>query len=231
MWGDIAIAFLLAFITSFVITPYTIKFANKIGAVDNPKDDRRINAEPVPRLGGIAVVTGFLLAVIYIAIIMTIENTISLWGAEQYGIKLLGFFVGILVLGITCFIDDHRGIAPLTKLAGQLIAAIIVVYAGIRIENLNLPFVNEVGLNYTVSIIVTLGWIVGITNAINLIDGLDGLSSGIGIISCISLLIVFSLNNSPALAILCITALAGALCGFLPFNYNPAKTFIRRHRI
>lgn len=77
------------------------------------------------------------------------------------------------MLGITCFIDDLKGLPPLTKLAGQIIAAIVVVYSGVRIDNLNLPFFNEIGLNYTVSIIITLGWIVGITNAINLIDGLD----------------------------------------------------------
>ena len=76
------------------------------------------------------------------------------------------------------------------------------------------------------SIILTVGWIVGITNAINLIDGLDGLSSGISLISCISLMIIFSLNGSPLVAIILITALAGALTGFLPFNFNPAKTFI-----
>lgn len=157
---------------------------------------------------------------------MCIEGTISLFGEEQYGAKLLGFLCGIMVLGITCFIDDSKGLPPLTKLAGQLIAAIIVVYSGIRIENLNLPFFNEVGLSYTVSIIITLGWIVGITNAINLIDGLDGLSSGIGVISCLSLLIIFSLNDSPLVAILLVTALAGALIGFLPFNFNPAKTFM-----
>ncbi|MBR6033723.1 MAG: undecaprenyl/decaprenyl-phosphate alpha-N-acetylglucosaminyl 1-phosphate transferase [Clostridia bacterium] len=163
---------------------------------------------------------------LYLVIVMSIEGTISLFEEDQNGVKLLGFFFGIIVLGITCFIDDHRGIPPLTKLAGQLIAAIIVVYSGIRIENLDLPFIHEIGLNYTVSIIITLGWLVGITNAINLIDGLDGLSSGIGIISCLSLLMVFSLNGSPIIAILAITALAGALIGFLPFNFNPAKTFI-----
>ena len=163
---------------------------------------------------------------VYLVIVMSIEGTISLFDEEQIGSKLLGLLGGIAVLGTTCFIDDHRGIPPLTKLAGQLIAAIIVVYSGIRIENLNLPFLNEIWLNYTFSIIVTLGWIVGITNAINLIDGLDGLSSGIGIISCISLLIIFSSNYSPLIAILAITALAGSLVGFLPFNFNPAKTFI-----
>ena len=157
---------------------------------------------------------------------MSIEGTINLGGEEQYGFKLLGFLGGIIVLAITCFIDDVKGIPPLTKLAGQLIAAIIVIYSGVRIENLNLPFFNQIGLNYVASIILTLGWIVGITNAINLIDGLDGLSSGICIISSISLLIIFSLNDSPIIAIILITALAGSLVGFIPFNFNPAKTFI-----
>ena len=76
------------------------------------------------------------------------------------------------------------------------------------------------------SVLLTVGWIVGVTNAINLIDGLDGLSSGISVISAISLLVIFVLNGSPLVSILLITALAGALVGFLPFNFSPAKTFI-----
>lgn len=157
---------------------------------------------------------------------MNLEHTINLIGTEQYGFKLLGFLCGILIVALTCFLDDVKGIPPLTKLAGQLIAAIVVVYSGIRIENLDLPFFNKIGLSDAVSVIITLGWIIGITNAINLIDGLDGLSSGISIISCVSLLIIFSLNDSPVIAIILITALAGALSGFIPFNFNPAKTFI-----
>ena len=81
-------------------------------------------------------------------------------------------------------------------------------------------------INEVISYILTIGWIVGITNAINLIDGLDGLSSGITLIACISMLIIFSLNESPLIAIILITALAGAIVGFLPYNFNPAKTFI-----
>ena len=80
--------------------------------------------------------------------------------------------------------------------------------------------------NEVFSFILTVGWIVGITNAINLIDGLDGLSSGITLISCLSLVVVFALNESPLIAIILITALAGAIVGFLPYNFNPAKTFI-----
>lgn len=170
-----------------------------------------------------AVVSGFIVSAIYLIIIMSIEKSINLFGAENYGMKLAGFFAGIVVLGVVCFIDDVKQITPFAKLIGQLIAAIIVIKSGIVIDNikyLNLAF------GEAISIIVTIGWIIGITNAINLSDGLDGLSSGISLISCISLLIIFATNASPLISIILVTALAGAIVGFLPFNFNPAKTFI-----
>ena len=158
---------------------------------------------------------------------MSHEKTIDLFGIEEYYIKLIGFFIGILVLGITCYVDDVKGIPSIVKLLAQIAAAIIVTIAGIRIEEFSLPFTdNKIMINEVFSYILTVGWIVGITNAINLIDGLDGLSSGVSLISCLSLLIIFSLNHSPILAIVLITALAGAIVGFLPFNFTPAKTFI-----
>ena len=130
-------------------------------------------------------------------------------------------------MGITCFIDDSKGIPSWAKLIAQVTAAVIVVACGIRIENINLPFFEDkIWLYDWFSYILTVCWIIGITNAINLIDGLDGLSSGISLISCISLLIIFTLNQSPLIAILLITALGGAIVGFLPFNFSPAKTFI-----
>ena len=227
MWGDIVIAFLLAFMTSFVVTPYTIRLAKKVGAIDLPNDERRVNKKPMPRLGGIAVISGFILSSIYLIIIMNVDKSVFYSDIGTYTIKLIGFFIGIVVLGIGCFIDDGRGIPSFVKLIIQIIAAIIVVASGIRIENINIPFFdNKIGLNTTFSYILTVCWIVGITNAINLIDGLDGLSSGITLISCISLLIIFTLNGSPIIAIVLITALAGAILGFLPYNFNPAKTFI-----
>ena len=189
-------------------------------------NDRRVNKKPMPRLGGLAVISGFLVSAIYLIVTMHIENKID-FVAEGLNKKLLGFLLGILVLGITCFLDDVKGIKPLVKLAGQTLAAIIVVSSGVLIDNFTIPFKeNNVMLNEVFSYILTIGWIVGITNAINLIDGLDGLSSGITLISCISLLIIFSLNESPLIAIVLITALAGAIVGFIPYNFNPAKTFI-----
>ena len=157
---------------------------------------------------------------------MDFENSIDLFG-DNLIVKRLGFLAGIAVLGITCFIDDSKGIPSVVKLSAQIVAAIIVIMCGIRIENFTLPFTdNKIFMNEIFSFILTLGWIVGITNAINLIDGLDGLSSGVCLISCLSLLIIFSLNGSPIIAIVLITALAGAIVGFLPFNFSPAKTFI-----
>ncbi len=226
MWGDIAIAFLLAFITAFVLTPYTMRLAKKVGAIDIP-NDRRVNKKPMPRLGGIAVICGFLVSTIYLLIVMNLENSINLFGEEQYWLKLVGFLAGIVILGITCFIDDSKGIPSWAKLIAQIFAATIVVASGIRIQNVNLPFLdNKIWFYDWFSYILTIGWIIGITNAINLIDGLDGLSSGITLISCVSLLIIFTLNESPLIAILLITALAGAIVGFLPFNFSPARTFI-----
>ena len=225
MWGDIAIAFVLAFITTFVITPYTIKLAKKVGAVDTPKDERRVNKVTMPRLGGLAIIAGFSVSIIYLLIILSIEKSINLLEDNTH-IKLLGFLIGGVIISVVCFIDDLKDLPPLVKLVAQVLAAVVVVAFGLRIENINVPFLYKVGLPNVFSIILTVGWIIGITNAINLIDGLDGLSSGIALISCVSMLIIFALNASPIIAILLITALAGALSGFLPFNFNPAKTFM-----
>ena len=226
MWGNITIAFLLAFITSFVVTPYTMRLAHKIGAIDIP-DKRKVHKKPIPRLGGLAIISGFIVSIIYLLIVLNIENTIQLNGIEQYRIKLLGFFIGILILGITCFIDDSKNIPALLKLLAQVLAAIIVVMCGVKIDIIAIPLLEKnINLSNIVSYIFTIGWIVGITNAINLIDGLDGLSSGISLISCISLLIIFATNGSSILSIILITALAGGIVGFLPFNFNPAKTFV-----
>ena len=145
---------------------------------------------------------------------------------QQYYIKLIGFLSGTIILGLFCFLDDLKNIHPLTKLSGQTLAAIVVVLSGIQIDKISLPFFTTVVTEEASAILVTIIWIVGITNAINLIDGLDGLSSGVSLISCLSLIIIFSLNGSPIISIILITALAGSILGFLPYNFNPARTFL-----
>lgn len=176
--------------------------------------------------GGLAVIAGFVVSIVYLFIIMTIERSIDLFSEEMYYQKMMGFGIAALILIAICFIDDIKGVHPLVKLSAQIISAVIMICSGVRIENLDIAFINEAPWSDIFYNVLTVGWIVGITNAINLIDGLDGLSTGITIIASISLLIIFSLNGSPQISIILITALAGALIGFLPFNFNPAKTFI-----
>ena len=226
MWGNIAIAFILAFIVSFMATPYTIKIANKIGAVDIPKDKRRMHTKKMPKFGGPAVILGFIVSMIYLIIVMSIEGSFELFTEQEYGKKLLGILLGIIAIAITGVTDDIKTLKPWQQLIGQLIAAIIVVSFGTKIEHLSIPFLYRVGLSDAFSTVITILWIVGITNSINLIDGLDGLSSGISLISCISLLIIFVMNGSPIIATIIVTAMSGALVGFLPYNFSPAKTFI-----
>jgi UDP-GlcNAc:undecaprenyl-phosphate GlcNAc-1-phosphate transferase len=178
----------------------------------------------MPRLGGLAVILGFLVSVIYLIIVMVIEKNLNLQADNLY-IKLLGFLAGGIVIGLTCFYDDVKGAKAIVKLCAQVIAAIIVVCCGIKIDRIDIAFIDNLFPSWVYNVI-TVFWIVGITNALNLIDGLDGLSTGISIISCISLLMIFSLNGSPLISIILITALCGSLVGFLPYNFNPAKTFI-----
>jgi len=225
MWGDIIIAFMLAFLTAFVLTPYTMRLAKKVGAIDIP-NKRKVHIKPIPRLGGIAIICGFLISVVYLLIILSVENNLILYKDDV--IKLIGFLIGIIIISIACFIDDSKGIKPLVKLSVQTLAALIVIACGVKIDSFELPFIQDnVYLGNILTYLITLVWIVGITNAINLIDGLDGLSSGIALIASISLLVVFALSGtSGLLAIILITALAGAIVGFLPYNFNPAKTFV-----
>lgn len=108
MWGNIAIAFILAFIVSFMATPYTIKLAHKIGAVDIPKDQRRMHKKRMPKFGGPAVILGFLISMIYLIIVMTIEGSLNLFTEQQYGKKLLGVLLGIGIITITGIADDRK---------------------------------------------------------------------------------------------------------------------------
>lgn len=225
MWGDIAITFLLAFITAYVITPYTIRLARKVKALDRPKDRRKIHKKVMPRLGGIAIIVGFIVSAIYLIIVMSIENNLDIFEENEY-IKLIGLFSGIIILSLFCYRDDVKGIKPIVKLIGQLIASIIAIESGIVINQINLFSMDNIMLNEIFGKIFTVIWIIGITNAINLIDGLDGLSTGVSLISSTCLMIIFILNGSSLISIILAAALAGALLGFLPFNFNPARTFM-----
>ena len=146
----------------------------------------------------------------YLLIVMTIESNINL-SKDNYYTKLIGFAIGGILISLVCFYDDVKGVKAIIKLIAQIVAAIIVVKSGIIIDSINIPFLKFDPNHELFYQIFTVCWIIGITNAMNLIDGLDGLSTGISIISCFSLLIIFSLNGSPLISIILITALSGSL--------------------
>ncbi len=213
---NMLIAFFLAAITSAIVAPLSIKIAHRVGAVDEPKDARKIHTKAMPRMGGFSFIMGFLVSVLYMLLTTDVAARINLWG----------FFLGLAIVATIGFLDDVYHIKPWQKLLGQVIAAVLVIISGLRIWYVNIPFLSLYGLNDILSIIVTFFWIIGVTNALNLIDGLDGLASGVSAISALSLTVVFILNGAGELPILLAVALLGGLMGFLPFNFNPAKTFM-----
>jgi UDP-GlcNAc:undecaprenyl-phosphate/decaprenyl-phosphate GlcNAc-1-phosphate transferase len=206
------IAFCLAGLIAFCITPLVIKLAFRLGAIDTPKDERRIHKKTMPRMGGFAIYIAFIISCL---IFLEVNR------------QMMGIMIGgtlILIMGI---VDDIKQIKALPKLLVQILAAVILIYFGITVKSVTIPFVVGDGSLYIkyLGIPLTILWVVGITNAINLIDGLDGLACGICLISALTLFGV-SLISARYMTIYLTIILAGACLGFLPFNFNPAKIFM-----
>ena len=224
-WLNMLMTFVIACVSTAILAPFSIRLAYKVGAMDVPKDERRAHSKPMPRIGGISFIAGFMIATLIMFLFCNIDRTVNLQEVD-----LIGFYAGAVIIAIVGFLDDvnisKQGLKPMVKLAGQIVAALFLVLSGARILYINLPFLNFWGLNEVLSIIISIGWVVGVTNAINLIDGLDGLASGVSAIAVLSLLIIFILNGSPIIALILVAALLGGLLGFIPYNFNPAKTFM-----
>ena len=212
--GTIIAAFAVAAVLSYFFTPPVKNFAHKVGAIDVPKDARRMHKKPIPRLGGLAIYGGFLCSIL---IFGQLDETMLC--------VLLGAAI-IVALGI---FDDVLALGAKLKFVVQIVAAAIPVCIGdLQIglfTNLNplsdTPFVH-LGI---LAVPATIIWIVGITNAVNLIDGLDGLAVGVSSIAAITMLAVALLTSNMPIAIT-MAALAGACIGFMPYNLNPAKIFM-----
>ncbi|MCL2408980.1 MAG: undecaprenyl/decaprenyl-phosphate alpha-N-acetylglucosaminyl 1-phosphate transferase [Oscillospiraceae bacterium] len=211
----IGAAILLALVLSLVATPLVKRFAQRVGAVDVPKDARRVHKKPIPLLGGIAIFIGFVISVLLFA---DIDRQIR------------GILIGAVVVVIIGVIDDFKPLKAWLKFIVQIIAALIAVYHGVVIDILSNPliFSAEPYLNLGVfAYPITVLWIVLITNSVNFIDGLDGLAAGVSTISSVVMLIIAMLvpYPDPNVAII-MAALAGACIGFIPYNFNPAKIFM-----
>ncbi len=210
-----ALALLAALVISFLMTPVVKTFAYKVGAVDVPKDARRMHKVPIPRLGGLAIFIGFMVSVLILG---------NVRGNGQMQSILLGSVI-IVVLGV---VDDIMALPAMLKFVVQIAAALIPALNGVVIQAFSNPNIFSDSLYWVLgplSVPFTVLWIVGITNAVNLIDGLDGLANGVSAISATTMLVIALLASEGEVALI-MAALVGACVGFMPYNLNPAKMFM-----
>lgn len=193
---------------SFVLTPIIIRFSYFIGAVDKP-NYRKVHTKPVSMLGGVIILCAFLF---------------GLWIGQPVEKEIYPIIIGALLIQITGLIDDFIDLPAIIKLIAQIGVATIVVYHGITLDLITLPFgiVIEFGI---LSIPMTILWIVAVTNAINLIDGLDGLAAGVSGIALATIGFIAIIQQNIFIMMLC-SVLIGALLGFLKYNFYPARIFL-----
>lgn len=206
--SELIIAFFVALFSTLLLVYPIKKLSIKIGAVDLP-NYRKVHKDPMPRLGGLAIFLGVAVGLIYLRPVH-----------EQ----LFEIYLGAVVIVITGILDDKYQIKPLLKLGGQFLAAGILINGGLIIERVTLPVFGMIDLG-NFSIIITLLWVVGISNAINLIDGLDGLASGVSAIALTSILVMALIDTRSIVIALCVI-LIGSNLGFLFHNFNPAKIYM-----
>lgn len=228
------ITFFAAFVLAFACTPLAIKIAPKIGAIDIPKDNRRMHTKAMPRFGGMAIFVGAMASIIlttYVIFPMYCETFYAKYpDAEliaQSVEKMAGVIFGGILIYIVGVVDDLKNMPAKVKFLCQIICASVAYFFGVRIHFLAVGFFADGHIFFAgiVSYIITVIWIVGITNTVNLIDGLDGLSAGLSAIASLCLAYTAYIHGS-YLTAFAMLALAGGALGFLPFNFHPAKIFM-----
>ena len=211
--GIVAAALVVALVVALVATPVVKNLAIRVKAVDVPKDGRRMHDHPIPRMGGLAIFLGFLLSVLLFL---------------DLNAQMRGMLLGAVIIVVLGIFDDIYSLRAMFKFVVQIIAALVAVLSGNVIETLSNPNVFSADPYWNLGILAvpaTVIWIVAITNAVNLIDGLDGLACGVSTISSMTLLVIALVVSEGNVAIL-MAALAGGCIGFLPYNMNPAKIFM-----
>jgi UDP-GlcNAc:undecaprenyl-phosphate GlcNAc-1-phosphate transferase len=203
-----------AVVLALILTPGARGLGRRLGIVDVP-GQRKIHTTSVPRLGGVGVTLAAVLA-------LAGATALGLAGAADVQAWLPVLLGGLLVFGVGLW-DDLRPVRPLTKLAIQIGGAVVAVALGVQIDHVTI-FGTTLGLGLLAAPL-TIAWIVGVTNAFNLMDGLDGLATGLAIIAAGTCAAV-SISRDDAQGGLLLVALLGALCGFLPYNFNPATIFL-----
>ena len=211
---------LAAAVAAFVFTPLVRALADRAGAIDVP-DGRRVHDVAVPRLGGVAVLLACIVPLVLGPWLGTDVRALLVASGWDVG----ALFAGVLVIVATGVVDDTRGLGPLPKLVLQIVAAAVAVGGGYGLIGVTIPFTGGFVAFGVFAPLVTVVWIVSITNAFNLIDGLDGLATGVALIASATLLAI-SLSEGRADAACLWATLGGALVGFLRYNFNPASIFL-----
>jgi UDP-GlcNAc:undecaprenyl-phosphate GlcNAc-1-phosphate transferase len=206
-------ALVVAALIAFLFTPVARVLAQKVGAMDVPKDARRMHDHPIPRMGGLAIFLAFLLTVLLFA---------------QLTGQVKGMLLGSVVIVVLGIFDDIYSLPAKFKFVVQILAALIAAWSGNLIDTLSNPNIFSSNPYWELGWLawpVTVIWIVAITNAVNLIDGLDGLACGVSTITSMAMLVIALVLGEGEVAIL-LAALAGGCVGFLPYNLHPAKIFM-----
>ena len=213
------------FLIPLVLTPLIRFLAFHIGAVDNP-NARRINKVPMPSSGGLGILIAFLVGTLILMPIITVRNHYFM----SYFDYILPVTIGGLIVSMTGFIDDIFELKPRSKMLGIILGALVVwAFTDYRFDSFKIPFGGPMlYFGPVLSFFLTVLWIVAITNAINLIDGLDGLVCGVSVISLttMGLISYFFLFDSNLYTTLTIFLLIAAIAGFFPYNYNPAIIYL-----
>jgi UDP-GlcNAc:undecaprenyl-phosphate GlcNAc-1-phosphate transferase len=208
-WVTVILTFIIAALAAWQFMPRIRLFSIRVGWADEPSP-RRINREPLPNAGGLAIFASVIVALVIVSLVREIA-------IEDVQIQVLVILLGGSFLIMAGFIDDQFGLPVGFRLLVQLVAALLLVGTGIRIE---VAFGGDFAT--AISMILTVVWIIGITNALNLIDGIDGLAGGVSFITAMSLLAVSAQDQAKAAATLLLAALAGAALGFLRHNFPPS---------
>jgi UDP-GlcNAc:undecaprenyl-phosphate GlcNAc-1-phosphate transferase len=213
--------FLISLSASLFLTPVVRRLAQRFGWMDVPEDARRVHTAPVPRLGGVAVFASVMLA---LALLPFLNNLVTQELAGEWSgvVAVLASSTLVFLFGIY---DDLAGANAKWKFIAQAAAAVLLYALGGRVEALTVPFVGSFQLPPVAGFLLTLVWVVGISNAFNLIDGLDGLATGASLFAALVMLGVSLVNGHPLVTVVSI-ALVGALIGFLRYNFNPASIFL-----
>ena len=213
--------FTLSFFTAMLVTPVVRKKASEWGAIAQPDSDRHIHSRPTPRLGGVAIYIAFIATLLCVPFL---GNMVS----ESFRANLFKFvalFAPATFIFLFGVYDDFRGASAPLKFTFQILAAVMVYAAGFRIENLSTPFGSQLSLPAPLSVPATILWIVVITNAFNLIDGIDGLAAGASVFALISILVFSVAQGNPEISLIAVV-LVGSVMGFLRYNFNPATIFL-----